>query len=285
LEELVEVDGAQLCAETFGVRGDQAILLIAGMSSPMDWWDDALCERLAAGRRYVVRYDQRDTGRSTTCPPGRPDYTGADLVGDVVSLLDAYDIERAHLLGLSMGGALAQIVALSHRDRVRTLTLVSTTPALDRPPNSSALPSISADLAAYFEQSARMPPLDWSDRAAVVERLVADQRAHMGTGYDARQVRALAARAVARTRDPESCARNHALLDPGLMPAGALADLTVPTLVVHGTADPLIPVPHGEALAREIPGATLLTLDGVGHEVSPPATYDVVVPAVLAHTA
>jgi pimeloyl-ACP methyl ester carboxylesterase len=114
--------------ETFGDAGAPAILLISGAAASMDWWDAEFCRRLAAGGRFVIRYDHRDTGRSVGYPPGAPGYTGADLVGDAVGLIDALAGGRAHVVGLSMGGGIAQYLAIHHGDRVATLTLMSTSP-------------------------------------------------------------------------------------------------------------------------------------------------------------
>src|SRR3954469_13676337 len=117
-EAMVGVGDVELCVETFGDAADPAILLIAGASAPLDWWDPRFCARLAGGGRFVIRYDHRDTGRSVTYPPGRPGYTGADLVEDATRVLDALGVERAHLVGMSMGGAIAQMIALEYPERV-----------------------------------------------------------------------------------------------------------------------------------------------------------------------
>jgi pimeloyl-ACP methyl ester carboxylesterase len=123
------VRGVELCAETFGDPSAPPLLLIMGSGASMDWWEEDFCERLAAGGRFVVRYDHRDTGQSVTYPPGKPDYTGDDLMADAVGVLDALGLASAHVVGMSMGGALAQLVALDHPDRVASLTLISTSPA------------------------------------------------------------------------------------------------------------------------------------------------------------
>src|SRR6266568_1308435 len=114
----VDMAGARLCVQAFGDRGDPAILLISGMSSSMDWWDEEFCARLAAGPRFVIRYDHRDTGQSSRCPPGAPSYTGDDLAADAIGVLDALGIRAAHLAGISMGGAIAQRLAVEHPARV-----------------------------------------------------------------------------------------------------------------------------------------------------------------------
>ena len=128
-EQMIDADGVRLCTEAFGDPADPPLLLIGGMSASMLWWDDAFCAALAAGGRRVIRYDHRDTGRSVTYEPGRPGYNGADLVADAARLLDAYEIRAAHVVGLSMGGALAQVLALDFPDRVASLVLMSTSPA------------------------------------------------------------------------------------------------------------------------------------------------------------
>lgn len=280
-ERIIPVNGVQLCVQTFGDPGDPAVLLIGGMSSSMDWWEDGFCDRLAAGRRYVVRYDFRDTGRSTTYPPGRPAYTGADLRNDAVALLDALGIQKAHLAGWSMGGAIAQCLAVEQPGRVQTLTLIGTTAGLPGAPEG--LPEMERGLAAYLQTAAERPEPDWTDREAVTERLAEDQRAYMRGGFDPSRVRAIIEQVVDRSTDI-AARGNHAQLDPGPGPDGTLADIAAPTLVIHGTADPLFPLPHGEALAAAIPDAALLPLEGAGHELPPPADWDQVVTAMLRHT-
>jgi pimeloyl-ACP methyl ester carboxylesterase len=163
-EFLVRANGVDLCVQHFGRRSHSPLLLISGAAASMDWWEDDFCTRLAAGRRFVVRYDLRDTGRSTHDEPGAPRYTGQDLVADAVGILDAMELSRAHLVGISMGGAIAMHLALDHRNRVTTLTLMSTSPGgADLPPMSEALRSVFAEPA---------PAPDWSDRKAVIEYIV-----------------------------------------------------------------------------------------------------------------
>jgi pimeloyl-ACP methyl ester carboxylesterase len=279
-ERLLRADEVELCVQTFGDPGDPTALLIGGMSSSMDWWEDGFCDLLAAGGRYVVRYDHRDTGRSTTYPPGEPGYTGADLRGDAIAVLDGLGVGRAHLVGVSMGGAIAQCLAVERPDRVATLTLIDTTAALPGLPDG--LPTMEPALAAYLGQP--RPDPDWTDRDAVVEMLVEDQRAFMRGGFDADRVRAIIERVVDRSTDIAAMT-NHGQLDDGPAVQGSLADIGVPTLVVHGTADPLFPLAHGESLAAEIPDARLVVLEGLGHEVPPPEMWDTLVDEIARHTA
>ena len=275
-ERMIDVDGVRLCTETFGAPGDPPVLLVMGSAASMLWWDDALCAALAAGGRFVVRYDHRDTGRSTACPPGRPHYGGPDLVADAARVLDGNGIARAHVVGASMGGALAQLLALDFPDRVASLVLMDTSPAGP----GGGLPGVAASYAAFLAEA----HVDWTDPRSVIEHRVADVRALIGDRpFDEARVRALVERDAARTRSMAS-AQNHELIDGGGPWRDRLGEIAVPTLVIHGSADPLFPLAHGEALAAEIPGARLLVLPGAGH-VLHPADHDAVVRAILAHTA
>ena len=278
-EGMVRANGVDLCVETFGDLEAPAILLISGAAASMDWWDAEFCRGLAAGGRFVIRYDHRDTGRSVSYPPGAPGYTGPDLVGDAVGLIDALAGGRAHVVGLSMGGGIAQYLAVEHPDRVATLTLMSTSPgpADDLPPMADRLEAAFADPA---------PEPDWTDRDAVVEHLVDGERPFAGPdSFDEAYAREVARRVVDRTVDPESSAKNHWLVEGGQDTRPRLGEVTAPTLVIHGTEDPFFPPGHAVALAREIAGAELLLLDGVGHQAPPRSTWDIVVPAILRHTA
>jgi pimeloyl-ACP methyl ester carboxylesterase len=278
MSELVEVNGVELCVEGIGDRSDPAILLVMGASGSMDWWEDEFCERLAAGSRFVIRYDQRDTGRSVTYEPGAPGYTGDDLIADVLGVLDAFGLARAHLVGISAGGAIAQIVALDNPERIASLTLISTSPSGGDPD----LPGMSGAAAARF---ADVPVPDWSDRAAAIDYGVhlARVSAARSRPFDEAAMRALLGRVYDRTRNMESSMKNHYTLEGGERWRERLAELRVPTLVMHGDEDPLFPPAHGVALANEIPGATLIELEGMGHEL-PERVWDVVIPAILEHT-
>jgi pimeloyl-ACP methyl ester carboxylesterase len=271
-ERMIECGGVGICTETFGEPADPPVLLIMGLAGSMLWWDDDFCAALAAGGRFVVRYDHRDTGRSTTCPPGRPDYTGDDLVADAARVLDGYGIARAHVVGVSMGGALAQVLALDFPERVASLVLISTSPAGPAPD----LPPPAEAYRAFLGE----PEADGSDPAS---RVVAEARAIAGERpFDEAAVRALVERDIARARDPAS-AQNHMLAEGGAPWRRRLGEIRVPTLVIHGSADPMFPLGHGRALAAEIAGARLLVLDGAGHGLEP-ADHDEVVRAVLDHT-
>lgn len=270
-------DGARLWVQTFGNGGDPAVLLIGGAASPMDYWEDGFCERLAAGGRRVIRFDARDTGRSTTWPVGEPGYTFRELNADPLAVLDALGIEQAHVVGLSMGAGVALALAARHPGRVLTLTVASTSPG------GEALPPPRADIAASFAEPA--PEIDWSDRAAVIDKTVGELRAFTGTlPFDEGHVTALVERIVDRSPVPAAADNHWVVLGAAPDEPIDLGSITAPTLVWHGTADPLFPLPHGEALTDRIPGSRLLRLPGVGHEYPPPPTWDLVVGELLAHT-
>jgi pimeloyl-ACP methyl ester carboxylesterase len=277
---MVDVHGVGLCVDTAGDAADPAILLIGGMGASMDWWEEPFCQRLAAGGRFVIRYDHRDTGQSVSYPAGAPGYTGADLAADVTGVLDALGRPSAHLAGLSMGGALAQQVALAHPERVGSLVLFSTSPAV---PVESELPPASDGLRPYFTGEVPLP--DWTERAAIIDYLTGYER-HLEAAeyFDEAHVRALVARIVDRSRDMAASMTNHAVAGEGEPARGRLDEIAAPALVIHGTADPLFPFGHAEALARGIPRAELLPLAGVGHQLPPRPWWPSVIAAMLRHT-
>ncbi|PVZ07751.1 alpha/beta fold hydrolase [Actinomycetospora cinnamomea] len=277
---LIDVDeGVQLDVEVLGDDGTApAVLLIAGGGWSRDWWDDDLCARLVDRGRRVVRYDQRDTGASTSWPAGAPGYTGAELVTDAVAVLDAVGVEHAHVVGLSAGGGTAQELALTHRGRVAALTLIATSP-ID--PDVGELPGPTPAAAAVFADEGPGP--DWSDPDAAATALVEAERPLAGPGaFDEKRIRAIAERVVARSRDLAASTTNPFIVASGTAGPTALGELAgLAVLVVHGTADPLFPVEHGRALAAAIPGARLLEIEGMGHQLPPEPTWDRFVDALL----
>ena len=273
--------GVDICVETFGAPDDPTLLLIPGAGGSMDTWHPDFCAALADGGRFVVRHDLRDTGRSTHSPPGAPDYSFYDLLADAVTLIDRFAAGRAHLVGLSMGGGMAQYLAVTEPEKVASLTLVSTSPIFhaDLPPVTPAL------LEAYAAQS--QP--DWSDAESVLDNFVENARIHAGAAYfDEAEAREQLRHLIARTDDVRTLGNHNAMKHadwPERDYRALLAALAVPALVIHGTADPMFTPEHGRLLAESIPGAELLLLDGVGHQAPPRQTWDVVVPRLLRHTA
>lgn len=273
-EQLVQINDVELCVETFGNPANPAILFIDGATASMLWWETELCEQIARGDRFVIRYDNRDTGRSTSYPPGRPGYALTDLAGDALGILDALNVERAHIVCRSMAGGIGLIIGVDHPERVASLTFVSTSTG------EEGLPPSSSDLASSIPADP-----DPADSGAVVEYIVASVKACSGGSpyFDETATRALVERDVARTRDIAATLGNHyAMSFDGA--SREFAAIKAPTLVMHGDHDPLLPLPHGHSVRDAIPGATLVILEGAGHDLPKPL-WDVFVPALLQHTA
>jgi len=277
-EKLISANGAELCVETFGDRSDPAVLLIMGACASMLWWPEGFCRRLAEARRYVIRYDNRDTGRSTTYPPGQPGYSIDDMAEDAVCVLDEEGIERAHFVGMSLGGMLAQIVSLKRPDRVASLSCLSS--SIFGPPRPE-LPSVDEKILAYHSSAAA---LNWSDADAVTDYMVGGWGLLSGSAhpFDETAIRQIATAEAARAGNLLSMF-NHARLKGGERWYGKINQIRVRTLVIHGTDDPVLPYEHGIALSKEIPQAILMTLPGTGHELHA-NDWTKIINAILEHS-
>lgn len=277
----VRLPGRELFVEAFGEEGDPVVLLVSGTGACMLAWDREFCLRLAAGRRRVLRYDGRDTGRSTTCPPGAPDYDLHDLASDAIGILDAYGVGEAHLVGLSQGGAVSQLMALAHPGRVASLTLVSSSPG-DADPERPTLPPTPLETQLELHNA---PWPQWSDHGSVADYIVFLDRLHAGSGrdFDEDASRDRARRVVGRAGNIESSLTNHYYVEPVAPWRSRLPEIRVPALVIHGAHDRLLPLEHGLALAREIPGARMLTLPLGGHGLDP-GDWAPVISEILDHT-
>ena len=274
---LVDVRGGVVAAQVSGGDGSKpAVLLLGGATWSRDWWPDALCAELVDAGVRVVRFDPRDTGESTASPVGEPGYDAGDLVSDAVAVMDGFSVDQAVAVGLSMGGGLAQQLAATHPERIAGLVLVSTTAAdeVDR-----SLPGPTPELAATFEEP--VPDPDWTDRSAVIDWVVEGERPYAGPGtFDEAQLRDLAGRVWDRTRSMEPAVTNHFIVAGSAAPVDLAPLAALPAVVVHGSADPMFPLPHGEALAAALE-APLVVLDNVGHQAPPPRTWPTLIPAIL----
>jgi pimeloyl-ACP methyl ester carboxylesterase len=276
--------GVELCYQTFGDPAADPLLLVMGVGGPMNWWDPGLCESLARAGFYVVRYDNRDTGRSTrargkvgrsalvrafTGARVRPPYSIADVADDAFGLLDHLGVASAHVVGVSMGGMVVQTMAITHPERVRSLTSIMSTTGRRTVgwQHPSLLPSLLARRGggreAYVRTSAAFWKLigspDYPQPLEEVERRAAET-------YD----RGVSAQGVLRQMlavltQPDRSARLRAV--------------RVPTLVVHGLADKMVHVSGGRATAAAVPGAELLLVPGMGHDL-PPALHATLTEAI-----
>jgi len=258
----VRANGVDLGIESFGRADDPLVLLVGGTT--MLSWPDALCERLTVGGRRVVRYDLRDSGASMTLDPECPAYGLRDLAADAAALVEVLGAGTAHLGGVGVGGMVAQLAALDHPDVFSALTLVGTRPVAPGPVDEDLPDHDRAVLGALFSR----PWPDWTDRDAVAAFAAVGAET---MGNNPEEIWATAARIWDRTRssDPAVHQANQlgmvfSRIDCAPRWRERLGELGVPTLVVHGRADPFFLVGNGEALAAEIPGARLLVLDDMG---------------------
>lgn len=283
-----KANGIELCYDTFGDRDTPALLLIMGLACQMIAWDDEFCAQLAARGYRVIRFDNRDIGLSTKFGHagvpnlfdlmlGRPievPYLLRDMAADAVGLLDALGIDSAHVAGVSMGGAIGQEMAIGHPKRLRTLTsIMSTTgdPGLP-PPKPEAVAVLLAPAPTNRD-----------------EYLVSYQRTWQvlrGPGFPLDEARDLdnAARAHARGLSPDGMARQLAAIVASGSRKEALKFVAVPTLVIHGDADPLVPVEAGIDVAKTIPRARLLIVEGMGHAL-PISMWPRIIDAIAEHAA
>jgi pimeloyl-ACP methyl ester carboxylesterase len=284
-------NGLSLCYETIGDPNDPPLLLVMGLGAQMISWEDGFCNKLAAKGFHVIRYDNRDCGLSThfdgvasdpigslmASLAGQPvpaaPYNLSDLADDAVGLLDHLGIERAHIVGASMGGMIAQTMAAEHPDRFLSLTsIMSTTGELE-----------------FFESSPeaqtallREPPTsrqDAMDQARVAWKVTSSKRY-----FDPDAAAARTGREYERMHYPEGVARQMcAVFASGHTRVDALRTLTIPTLVIHGRDDTLIMPKGGERTAEIIPGAALLMMSDMGHDL-PEQQWPIVIDAITSHT-
>jgi pimeloyl-ACP methyl ester carboxylesterase len=278
----VNANEVALGIESFG-DDDAPLVLLAGGTTMLSW-PDALCERLAAGGRRVVRYDLRDSGESTTADPEAPAYTLRDLAADAAALADALGGGSAHLAGIGVGGMVAQVAVLDHPGAFSALTLAGTRAVAPGPPGPPDDDLPDHDQATMSRLLAHPMP-DWTDREAVAEFAAAGAEI---LGDDPVAARSIAARIWDRTpgtAPPVQMANQMGMvfskLDCNPRWRGRLPEIDVPALVVHGRRDLFFPVGNGEAIAREIPGARLLILEKAATAI-PDAAAGEVAEAMLA---
>lgn len=261
-EKMIDTRGITLASEALGDTDSPPVLLVMGATASLAWWPDTMFETLAVSGCRVVRYDHRDTGRSTTVPPGEGSYSVEDMVDDLWAVADAHGFEQFHLVAMSLGGYLSQIASLQKPERVLSLTLIATEP-LDG--CNREVPPISPK---FMEHFAQMEKLDWNDKRAVTEFMVESARLSAGSGapFSETEARERAEREIARSSNVQS-AFNHSTLQGGDAYIGRMKEITTPTLVLQGDDDPIVALPNGQSLADNLPNARLHVLRGVGHEL------------------
>lgn len=273
----ITTNGIALEVETHGPEAGPALILVRGLGSQLIHWPAALTDALAGAGYRVICFDNRDVGLSQRCPaegvtgdagdilaavaagrPPRPAYTLADMAGDVTGLMDALGIGRAHVLGISMGGAITQLLAIGHADRLLSATVVMTA--------CRALGGPGAGAAQLDSLLARE-----MDEAAYIDAWVEEHATNGSPGYPMPEpdIRAEAALAWSRGYDPAGI--NRQFLATAAQPprCEALRDVTLPCLVIHGAEDALIPPQAGREIAANIPGAAYHEIPGMGHIITP----------------
>lgn len=272
-------NGITIEYETFGDPGAPPVLLIMGLGAQLTMWDEPFCKALVDAGLFVIRYDNRDVGRSTWFDEAgeptlaellggtaTPAYSMADLAADAAGLLDALGIESAHIVGASMGGMIAQTFAIAYPERTRTLvSIMSTTgdPSVGQP-HPEALAALTAPVPTTRDEV--------MDQSVETWRIIGSP----GFDFDEQGVRDRAGEAFDRAFHPAGTARQLAaiIFQPDRTPA--LAGVAVPALVIHGAADPLVDPSGGRATAEAIPGARLKLVPGMGHDLPPELTDEIV---------
>lgn len=288
----VSANGVELFYEDFGAQSDPVILLVMGLGTQLIAWPDALVERLVAGGYRVIRFDNRDIGQSTHLHGARAvspirailssrlglpfpvAYTLTDMSEDAVGLLDALGIARAHVVGASMGGMIAQLMAVNHPDRVGSLVSVMSSSGARGLPGAEP----------RVQKLLLRRPVKNLDRAQAVALGEEVQRAiaYPDPARDPGAFAELAGKSYDRGFNPLGTRRQLlAIVHDG--PRGErLARITAPTLVIHGVADPLVPFAHAEELVKRIPGARLERIEAMAHDL-PPSQLPHVADLILAH--
>lgn len=286
----VRANGVELSWDEFGDPSDAPILLIAGLGTQMIRWTVPFCLELARCGYRVIRFDNRDAGLSThlrsRAPPDFNDlaaalslgrtplvpYTLRDMADDAVGLLDALSIDRAHVVGRSMGGMIAQVMASEHSPRVASLTSIMSSTG------NPALPPPAPDVMAMMAGPAPDP---LTDETQYVAHSLAFARRIAGKGYpfDEDAARRLIAEELRRGRDRDGFGRQLAATVAAGDRRARLATVTAPTLVIHGSDDPLFPPRCGEDTATSIPHAEFMLMEGMGHDL-PPELFRVVAEAI-----
>jgi pimeloyl-ACP methyl ester carboxylesterase len=286
-ERIVERDGISIWTEGFGDPGMPAVLLLMGSYYQGIAWPEAFCERIASAGRFVIRYDHRDVGRSVVVDYEQNPYTLADMAADALLLLDEYGLEAAHFVGASMGGMIAQEAALSCPDRVLTLTSFMSTPLAKSFTDGSAAPELPGPTEAAWKAFETVPLAGSTmSREQRIEGWTQFQRCVSGTvvPFDEEGQRDLQTRFVDRAQDLEVMWNHLKATAASPDRTDRLGSLEVPTLVIHGTRDPVIPLVHGQATAAAIPNSELLVIEGLGHEYDARA-LEPVADAIVRHTA
>lgn len=273
-ERIVNIGGRSLWSESIGSEQEDTVLLVAGANAPALMWPDELVELLVSKGYHVIRYDHRDTGRSTFMEFDEAPYTVEDLAADAISVLDAWDVTKAHVVGLSIGASLGQVLALDHPERLHSLTLMcgaaldvdfvgNMTRAFSGESSPDGLPLPKKEVLEALSQRARPT----RTKEEELDRRVNEWRLLSGNklAFDESDFRQREQRCIEHAGTWIQPG-NHALATPVPLSRGSeLKGAHVPTLVIQGSEDPLNPPPHGKHIADSLLNGRLVEIDGLGH--------------------
>jgi pimeloyl-ACP methyl ester carboxylesterase len=265
--------------EDFGNPSNPTVLLIMGAGAQCVFWNMELINKIVNAGYHVVRFDNRDTGLSTWIDDfNAAPYSLEDMAADTIGLMDALNIEKAHIIGWSMGGMIAQLIAIHYPNRILSLTSwMSTYWSLD-----PDVPAMSDEMTSWFEKSmGGTPPVT---KEEIIEETFKIFRMFSGSRFqlDEQWLKSMTEEAYNRGMDPRTTQNHSAAIMTSPSRLEALKNLNIPTLVIHGTEDPALNYAHGVVCAKVIPGAKLLLLKGVGHEL-PSEIVPEAVEAILKH--
>jgi pimeloyl-ACP methyl ester carboxylesterase len=256
---IAPVNGHEICYETFGSEDDPALVIINGLGSQMIRWPKGFIDQLVGTGFRVIVHDNRDVGLSTKFADAstNPPYTVGDMARDTVGVLDHLGIRAAHIAGMSMGGMIGQVLAIEHSDRV--LSLASIMSAM----GDEHVLSQNSDAVSIFLEKPE------TEREKVIEQDVRHRRILSGPGFpfDEEAARDLATRCFDRCYSPDGRRRQMLAVQASSGRKEALSKSPVPTVVIHGTADPIVPVENGRKMAAVVPNATLVEIEGMGHDL------------------
>ena len=258
-EKIIRFNDVHICTESFGEINNPTILLIMVATASMIYWEEEFCKRLSNQGFHIIRYDNRDVGKSITYEYGHPEYTFEDLADDAIQVLDAYKVDKAHIVGMSMGGIITQIIALKHPSRVLTISLIMTSNF------DSSLPKKDNKVTKALSE---LKIRNWQDKDEVVECFIKKSKVLIGSKhiFDEEKIRRLNEEEFDRAINLQSM-ENHGFIKGWGSYLSRTNEINAPTLVIHGTEDTIIPYEHGIHLSEVIPNAVLVTLEGTGHEL------------------
>lgn len=258
-EKIIRFNDVHICTESFGEINNPTILLIMGATASMIYWEEEFCKSLSNQGFHIIRYDNRDVGKSITYEYGHPEYTFEDLADDAIQVLDAYKVDKAHIVGMSMGGIITQIIALKHPSRVLTISLIMTSNF------DSSLPKKDNKVTKALSE---LKIRNWQDKDEVVECFIKKSKVLIGSKhiFDEEKIRRLNEEEFDRAINLQSM-ENHGFIKGWDSYLSRTNEVNAPTLVIHGTEDTIIPYEHGIHLSEVIPNAVLVTLEGTGHEL------------------